>query len=115
MQREWTCGVPNEEWEDLVHSIRREENMEAQGEYIRTLGGLHIIGTERHEARRIDLQLRGRSGRWETHRCGLWHQRVRDGVNPAPIVAMVWETRRYSTAIGAAAAAQHKTCANAAG
>ncbi len=30
---------------------------------IRTLGGLHVIGTERHEARRIDNQLRGRSGR----------------------------------------------------
>ena len=29
------------------------------------LGGLHIIGTERHESRRIDLQLRGRSGRQE--------------------------------------------------
>ncbi len=27
------------------------------------LGGLHIIGTERHEARRIDNQLRGRAGR----------------------------------------------------
>ncbi len=30
---------------------------------VRDLGGLHIIGTERHEARRIDNQLRGRSGR----------------------------------------------------
>ncbi len=30
---------------------------------IRELGGLHVIGTERHEARRIDNQLRGRSGR----------------------------------------------------
>ncbi|MDD4111310.1 MAG: SEC-C metal-binding domain-containing protein, partial [Clostridia bacterium] len=30
---------------------------------VRTLGGLHVIGTERHEARRIDNQLRGRSGR----------------------------------------------------
>ncbi|GMV81205.1 MAG: protein translocase subunit SecA [Planctomycetota bacterium] len=30
---------------------------------VRELGGLHIIGTERHEARRIDNQLRGRSGR----------------------------------------------------
>ena len=30
---------------------------------IKELGGLHIIGTERHESRRIDLQLRGRSGR----------------------------------------------------
>ena len=33
------------------------------GEGITDLGGLHIIGTERHESRRIDLQLRGRSGR----------------------------------------------------
>ena len=32
-------------------------------EKIRSLGGLHIIGTERHEARRIDNQLRGRGGR----------------------------------------------------
>jgi preprotein translocase subunit SecA len=30
---------------------------------VKDLGGLHIIGTERHESRRIDLQLRGRSGR----------------------------------------------------
>ena len=33
------------------------------GEGINDLGGLHIVGTERHESRRIDLQLRGRSGR----------------------------------------------------
>jgi len=33
------------------------------GEKVRALGGLHIIGTERHEARRIDNQLRGRAGR----------------------------------------------------
>ena len=33
------------------------------GDGIKDLGGLHIIGTERHESRRIDLQLRGRSGR----------------------------------------------------
>ncbi|MCK4903794.1 MAG: preprotein translocase subunit SecA, partial [Candidatus Marinimicrobia bacterium] len=33
------------------------------GEGIKEIGGLHIIGTERHESRRIDLQLRGRSGR----------------------------------------------------
>src|SRR5207302_8855958 len=30
---------------------------------VKALGGLHIIGTERHEARRIDNQLRGRAGR----------------------------------------------------
>ena len=33
------------------------------GDGIKELGGLHILGTERHESRRIDLQLRGRSGR----------------------------------------------------
>ncbi|RLB33909.1 MAG: preprotein translocase subunit SecA, partial [Deltaproteobacteria bacterium] len=33
------------------------------GEGVRELGGLHVLGTERHEARRIDNQLRGRSGR----------------------------------------------------
>jgi preprotein translocase subunit SecA len=34
-----------------------------EGVKIRDLGGLHVIGTERHESRRIDNQLRGRSGR----------------------------------------------------
>jgi preprotein translocase subunit SecA len=33
------------------------------GEEVAALGGLHVLGTERHEARRIDNQLRGRSGR----------------------------------------------------
>jgi preprotein translocase subunit SecA len=33
------------------------------GEGVRELGGLYVLGTERHEARRIDNQLRGRSGR----------------------------------------------------
>ncbi len=36
---------------------------EAEQEEVRALGGLHVIGTERHESRRIDNQLRGRSGR----------------------------------------------------
>jgi preprotein translocase subunit SecA len=35
----------------------------AQNEKVKQCGGLHIIGTERHESRRIDNQLRGRSGR----------------------------------------------------
>ena len=33
------------------------------GEHVTALGGLHVLGTERHESRRIDNQLRGRSGR----------------------------------------------------
>ena len=39
------------------------EQWEADHNKVVELGGLHIIGTERHEARRIDNQLRGRSGR----------------------------------------------------
>jgi preprotein translocase subunit SecA len=35
----------------------------ALGEGVRDLGGLHVMGTERHESRRIDNQLRGRAGR----------------------------------------------------
>ncbi|BAM01885.1 MULTISPECIES: preprotein translocase subunit SecA [Caldilinea] len=37
--------------------------VERDRELVRQLGGLHVIGTERHEARRIDNQLRGRAGR----------------------------------------------------
>ncbi len=44
-----------------LESIRDET--ERDREKVLELGGLHIIGTERHEARRIDNQLRGRSGR----------------------------------------------------
>ncbi len=40
-----------------------EKQVDAEYEEVRELGGLYIIGTERHESRRIDNQLRGRSGR----------------------------------------------------
>ena len=55
--------VPKEEWDALVAEISARENMKTEGETVRSMGGLQIIGTERHEARRIDLQLRGRCGR----------------------------------------------------
>ncbi len=56
--------VPQEEWNALVARDRRAREDEARrARRCSTLGGLHIIGTERHEARRIDLQLRGRCGR----------------------------------------------------
>ena len=55
--------VPAEEWEQLVKQIERREKMKENGERVKQLGGLYIIGTERHESRRIDLQLRGRCGR----------------------------------------------------
>jgi preprotein translocase subunit SecA len=55
--------VPADEWHQLVSEIEQREGMKVEGEEVKQLGGLHIIGTERHEARRIDLQLRGRCGR----------------------------------------------------
>jgi len=55
--------VPPEEWHMLVTQIEQREGMKTEGDEVKKLGGLHIIGTERHEARRIDLQLRGRCGR----------------------------------------------------
>jgi preprotein translocase subunit SecA len=42
---------------------RFEAETRAEGEKVRSLGGLYVLGTERHESRRIDNQLRGRSGR----------------------------------------------------
>ncbi|MRG92886.1 preprotein translocase subunit SecA [Polyangium spumosum] len=50
-----------EAYEELVEQIRKE--CEAEGNEVREIGGLYIIGTERHESRRIDNQLRGRAGR----------------------------------------------------
>ena len=56
------------EIEGLPHDIipRMEtirDQAQADHEKVKELGGLHIIGTERHESRRIDNQLRGRAGR----------------------------------------------------
>ncbi|WP_164104025.1 preprotein translocase subunit SecA [Candidatus Laterigemmans baculatus] len=55
--------VPDSEWNALVEEIDQREKMSEEGEVVRELGGLFVIGTERHESRRIDLQLRGRCGR----------------------------------------------------
>jgi preprotein translocase subunit SecA len=55
--------VPQNEWDALVGEIEQREQTKAEGREVAAMGGLHIIGSERHEARRIDLQLRGRSGR----------------------------------------------------
>ena len=55
--------VPHSEWETLVSEIDQQEGMTVEGEDVKQRQGLHVIGTERHEARRIDLQLRGRTGR----------------------------------------------------
>ena len=44
-------------------NAKYEENIKPEAEEVRNAGGLFIIGTERHESRRIDNQLRGRAGR----------------------------------------------------
>jgi preprotein translocase subunit SecA len=55
----------SEEGEARVAELTKQYEPECQeeGEKIRELGGLYVLGTERHESRRIDNQLRGRSGR----------------------------------------------------
>ncbi|MBQ2264011.1 MAG: preprotein translocase subunit SecA, partial [Oscillospiraceae bacterium] len=40
-----------------------KEDLKGDSEEVKSLGGLYVIGTERHETRRIDNQLRGRAGR----------------------------------------------------
>ena len=53
--------VPKDVWDNAVGKY--EDEMKAEGREVAGVGGLHIIGTERHESRRIDNQLRGRAGR----------------------------------------------------
>jgi preprotein translocase subunit SecA len=53
--------VPADQWKPLYdHYV---EQCRTEHDEVIALGGLHILGTERHEARRIDNQLRGRAGR----------------------------------------------------
>ena len=54
-------AVPTDQWDEIFSRYKADTDREHQ-EVIEA-GGLHIFGTERHEARRIDNQLRGRAGR----------------------------------------------------
>jgi preprotein translocase subunit SecA len=57
-------GTPEELRERLVKEWNSSNHpILALGTHVQALGGLHILGTERHDSRRIDNQLRGRSGR----------------------------------------------------
>jgi preprotein translocase subunit SecA len=49
------------QWDDVFAAVKRE--VEAAAQKVVDAGGLYVLGTERHESRRIDNQLRGRSGR----------------------------------------------------
>ena len=53
--------VPRADYERISNAFKAQTS--GEHEEVVALGGLHIIGTERHEARRIDNQLRGRAGR----------------------------------------------------
>ena len=53
--------VPRGEYERIFNALKKQTD--AEHDDVVSLGGLHIIATERHEARRIDNQLRGRAGR----------------------------------------------------
>jgi len=48
-------------WPAILEKVKEESKAEA--DVVREAGGLYVLGTERHESRRIDNQLRGRSGR----------------------------------------------------
>jgi preprotein translocase subunit SecA len=48
-------------WPETVERIKAQ--VQAEHDEVKDLGGLYVVGTERHESRRIDNQLRGRSGR----------------------------------------------------
>ncbi len=58
-------GSRREKWEatDMKKWEKEEKEWQKQHDEVLAIGGLHVIGTERHESRRIDNQLRGRSGR----------------------------------------------------
>ena len=57
------CGGDKEHPEYPMRLAEFEAQCEAEAKEVIEAGGLHIIGTERHESRRIDNQLRGRAGR----------------------------------------------------
>jgi preprotein translocase subunit SecA len=53
--------VPTDKWAELLTHYKAQTDVEH--DEVTAVGGLHILGTERHESRRIDNQLRGRAGR----------------------------------------------------
>ncbi|HLW88071.1 MAG TPA: preprotein translocase subunit SecA [Terriglobales bacterium] len=53
--------APTDQWTDILN--RHKQQTDKEHDEVIAAGGLHIFGTERHESRRIDNQLRGRAGR----------------------------------------------------
>ena len=62
--KQWQIEHPEATEEQVAQQLEQfKETCAREHDEVVALGGLHIIGTERHESRRIDNQLRGRSGR----------------------------------------------------
>ncbi|MEO6326993.1 MAG: preprotein translocase subunit SecA [Thermoanaerobaculia bacterium] len=61
LARQKAKDKPPEEYERILSELKAE--CAAAQDEVKAAGGLHILGTERHESRRIDNQLRGRAGR----------------------------------------------------
>jgi preprotein translocase subunit SecA len=55
--------MPEEKKEAAIRKIEAEVESPKSKKLVLESGGLYVVGTERHESRRIDNQLRGRSGR----------------------------------------------------
>ena len=56
-----TAEAYDEAWPATLEKVKAQ--VQAEHDEVKELGGLYVLGTERHESRRIDNQLRGRSGR----------------------------------------------------
>jgi preprotein translocase subunit SecA len=65
LQRGLSVEETPEQWTEALPAAleKAKEAVKAEHEEVTKLGGLYVLGTERHESRRIDNQLRGRSGR----------------------------------------------------
>ncbi len=78
-----TAPASNEtvaEARELFHDLYKKykEQIRPEAEKVKAAGGLYILGTERHESRRIDNQLRGRSGRQGDEGCSRFYLSLED-------------------------------------
>nr|UNJ15684.1 preprotein translocase subunit SecA [Cyanidiaceae sp.] len=64
----------------LILEKTYKDNFYVENKEVKTIGGLYVIGTERHESRRIDNQLRGRSGRQGDHGSSIFFISLQDNL-----------------------------------
>ena len=68
--------VPTDKWAEAFNRYKQQTDKEH--DEVIAVGGLHILGTERHESRRIDNQLRGRAGRQGDPGCSRFYLSLED-------------------------------------